>query len=140
MSARAFTLAEPLAEPLALSFPDRRLALNQIRTHPKVRDRLRDEYKLEGARVAQAAIPAELRPVYPAGVALAVAVRCERARGGQRWDAAGIVEALKPAIDGMNGILWADDKQIAIWIVEWDARPTGGAQVFVTAHAVEGIG
>lgn len=127
---------EPARVVLTLSFPDRRLSLNQIRTHPRVRDRLRDAYKMEAARQGQADIPAECRPVYPAGARLLVAIRCERARGGKVWDAAGIIEACKSAADGLNGILWHDDKQIAAWVVLWDTKPTGRGVIRISAHEI----
>lgn len=71
------------------------------------------------------------RPYFPVGVNLVAWCHVERRKGGKRWDLGGLVEALKPAFDGLEGIVYANDSQVVGVMVEWDRRPTGTGVVVV---------
>lgn len=120
---------------VVVALPDHRLTLNRATSKRSgaLRSRLVDEAKHEAVFATFGAdLPDLPRPLFPAGVALFVAYDVERRKRGQRWDASGMIEAMKPTLDAWNGILYADDKQIVGFAVRWDAKPTGRGVVTVT--------
>lgn len=134
---RASTAGEGRSLTVVLDFPDHRLTLNQVRMNPQYRIRLKDEHKSRAQMVGLATVPQDRRPWFPAGVRVVAWCEMERNRGGQRWDFGGVVEALKPAYDGLKGTVWADDKQLAGMYVLWDEKPTGAGIVKVTFKEME---
>ncbi len=124
--ARAFTVTLPL--------PDHRLSLNG-------RIGWQEQRRRQQAQATWAwqqgllALDGASRPAFPAGVRVMVGLAVERRKGGKVWDAAAVIEACKGYLDGLNGIAYADDRQIAGFRVGWDERPTGAGVVHLTVRA-----
>lgn len=125
---------------VTVPMPDHRLAANRVRTNPHTRHRLAMQHKHWASLAALVAIdslpmdliPTDGGPIFPAGINLTAWIAVERRKRGQRWDLGGLVEALKPAFDGMSGLIYADDRQVGGVIVEWDTTPTGTGLVHLT--------
>lgn len=117
---------------VTVPMPDHRLTINRVRTNPAFRTRLVNEHKDAARLAAYAAIGQAARPHFPVGVNVVAWVAVERHKRGQRWDLGGLVEALKPAIDGCTGTIYADDRQVVGVVVEWDTKPTGTGIVHLT--------
>ncbi|HET8631097.1 MAG TPA: hypothetical protein VFL91_27055 [Thermomicrobiales bacterium] len=120
---------------LELPMPDHRLSINGARrTHPAVLRQIKRAHKEAARLAALALIPPHERPAFPAGARIRVTVDVERRRGGRRWDNSGIIEAMKPYMDGFeeSGALYANDQQLDWVAVTWDERPTGRGVVTLT--------
>ena len=121
---------EPLK--LTLAMPDHALTLNRARTNPGKRNRLVGESKAKAKEVGEAAAPPLARPWFPGNTQVLAVCRVERHARGNRWDYGGMVEALKPALDGLQGIVYGNDKQVVGMVILWDEKPTGTGVVRVT--------
>lgn len=131
---RRAVLQEPTAAfpTVTVPMPDHRLTLNRVRTNPAYRVRLVAEHK-DAARLAGlAALGDGPRPHFPPGARLVAWVAVERRKRGQVWDVSALIEALKPTFDGLNGLLYADDRQLVGFVVEWDRTPIGTGVVHIT--------
>ena len=117
---------------VVLNLPDHDLTLNRAGTNNKRRARLVREHKEAAMWVGMAAVHFACRPWFPEGTPLVAVCRVERLRGGKRWDFGGMIEALKPAFDGLQGTVYPNDKQVVGAVVLWDWRPTGTGIVRVT--------
>lgn len=116
---------------IAVALPDHGLTTNRGHGNFAWRRRLVDTHRDAAMLVGYAAIPPEQRPFFAGGPVFAVC-RVERRKRGNRWDYGGMVEALKPAFDGLQGIVYANDSQVAGSIILWDEKPTGTGLVHVT--------
>jgi len=117
---------------VTVPMPDHRLTLNRVRTNGAYRVRLVHEHKDTARLAALAALGSRERPYFAVGVNVVAWVAIERRKRGQRWDLGALIEALKPAIDGCTGIVYADDRQVVGVVVEWDQRPTGAGLAHLT--------
>lgn len=123
---------------VVLDLPDHRLTINRIRTNPRFRQAMVDRHKEAAQLIGYATIATADRPFYPAEPVFAVC-RVERKKRGQRWDYGGMVEALKPAFDGLQGLAYTNDSQVAGSVILWDEQPTGTGLVQVTFVPLEQV-
>lgn len=119
---------------VTLPMPDRRLSLNgreHWRTVAKLRAEQHELAMYEGSAALN--MQREMYPAYPAepvSVFIDVERKTPRARGQSKvWDAAALIEATKGYLDGLNGIVYADDTQVRSFQVRWDAKPTGNGLI-----------
>lgn len=116
---------------ITLPLPDHNLTLNRVggRQGAAMRDRLVREHKDAARWLAYEAMRGKPFPLIGPDVPILIVVRVERRKRGQRWDAAGMIEACKAYGDGFQGEIYCDDKQIVAWAVLWDEKPTGAGVV-----------
>lgn len=114
---------------ISLPMPDRRLSLNG-REHWRTVAKLRAEQH-ELARFTGAAAMMKAPHPWPLYSIdrVSVSIDVERKTRGKVWDAAGLIEATKGYLDGLNGVMYSDDTQIRIFAVRWDAKPTGNGLI-----------
>lgn len=109
---------------ITLPLPDHDLSLNGRIGWREQRQGQRDQKEL-AALVGLATLAGAPRPHFPAGLRLRVGIDVERRKRGLIWDTPAIIEATKGYLDGLNGVAYADDRQVRSFDVRWDAKPTG---------------
>lgn len=120
---------------ISLPVPDRRLSLNG-REHWRTVAKLRaEQHEIAQYTAINLAAARVMAPLYPA-VRVSVSIDVERKVRGQAWDTAGIIEATKGYLDGLNGIVYTDDAQIRVFAVRWDAKPTGNGLIHLYIRAL----
>lgn len=125
-------MPEPFA--LTIPYPPLELSLNG-RIHWRARAPLVRDYVNAVAALCRARIPEESRPYFAPAEApfVRVDVRVQRHPGGQRRDFGGVIEALKAALDGTEGLVVANDRAYYYGRpIEWDERPSGEGQITLT--------
>jgi hypothetical protein len=83
------------------------------------------------------------RPYFKVAARIRVRLDVERPRGGKRWDNAGLIEAMKPYMDGIqeSGTVYLDDALLD-WDggIHWGDKPTGTGVVRLTLSIDPGTG
>lgn len=121
---------------LTLPMPDRRLSLNGREHWRTVRAGQQAQHQLSAyaALVVLDDMPSPKIPYPDAKVSVFIDV--ERKKGGHVWDTAGIIEACKGYCDGLEGLIYTDDKQIRGFQVRWDKEPTGNGLIHLYIRAL----
>jgi len=121
---------------LTLPMPDRKLSLNGREHWRTVRKGQTSQHELAGlAAVAVIQERGQPFPVYPSEK-VSLYIDVERRPRGQRWDTAGLVEAIKGYQDGMEMLIYYNDSQIRTYAVRWDAKPTGNGLIHLYIRAL----
>lgn len=117
-------MIHPATLTLTLPLPRHDLSLNGRLNWRAQRRGQHDQAEVAGFTALAALIDAP-RPHFPAGLRLRVLIDVERRKRGNVWDTPAIIEATKGYLDGLQGLAYADDRQVRGIDVRWDATPTG---------------
>lgn len=117
-------MTHPATLTLTLPLPRHDLSLNGRLTRLRQWQGQQDQAEVAGFTAIAALMDAP-RPHFPAGLRLRVLIDVERRKRGNIWDTPAIIEATKGYLDGLQGLAYADDRQVRGLDVRWDATPTG---------------
>ncbi len=132
---------------LYLPLPDHKLTINGRKKHGRTRAghaaiaRIEAEHKDDATRVAGQALLDKPWPYFPKGTQLKVNLAIKKAsKRSKAWYRSAVIEAMKPYMDAMNGIVYDDDVALHWGEVSWEgvyAEPGWMAVSFIPLEPAE---